>query len=548
VSDQGWQNAVLRDLGVPPSGLVTPANPTGSAASPGAAAQPRQVYAPQAAPADGYAPHAPPADEPVPQAAPVDGYAPQAAPESYAPPASPENAFPEEPDSSEHNPEGAHPVISSPLSAPVSSEPLQNGSQPPYYLQEPTAAPDQPAPDQPAPDQPVPHQSSAPPDQPAPDQPVPDRPAASPGQEYPDLVHPDLVFPDVGQSSLGPTSPPVQHPDQQHAGPGQWDQAAQQAPPPQAPPGHVPPQPPPPSPPQSPAYAEGLLHKRAHGDPLMRRMGRGISKAVGASAAQDVRENADLAGRIRLPISTCRRIAVTSIRGGAGKTTVAGLTATMLMQVRQDRILAADADSGLGSLPLRMGVQTDLSLQDLARSRPRSWDEASRFLAHSADGLWVLSNTSRGRIGAELEIDTFRTATGELSRYFSAMVIDCGAGLLPELQRGILAEAHAHVLVTPATVDGALSARGALDWMAGNGFAALLPRTIVTLVTHTPHEDADLERARQMLSAGGMTVVHMPYDRHLASGTPIDLGLAGEATQSATTRIAAEMFGRAALV
>jgi MinD-like ATPase involved in chromosome partitioning or flagellar assembly len=536
VSDQGWQNAVLRDLGVPPSGLVTPANPTGSAASPGAAAHPRQAYAPQAAPADGYAPQVPPADEPVPQAAPVDGYAPQASPESYAPQASLEDAFPAGPDWSEHNPESAHHVISSPLSAPVSSEPLQNGSQPPYYLQEPSAVPDQ---------------SSAPadepgPEQPAPDQPAPDRPSAPPGQEYPDLVHPDLVFPDLGQSSLGPASPPVQQPDPQHAGPGQWDQA-QQAP---APPGHVPPQPPPPSPPQSqpPAYAEGLLHKRAHGDPLMRRMGRGISKAVGASAAQDARENADFAGRIRLPISTCRRIAVTSIRGGAGKTTVAGLAATVLTQVRQDRVLAADADSGLGSLPLRMGVQTDLSLQDLARARPRSWEETSRFLAHSADGLWVLSNTSRGRIGVELEIDTFRTATGELSRYFSAMVIDCGAGLLPELQRGILAEAHAHVLVTPATVDGALSARGALDWMAGNGFAALLPRTIVTLVTHTPHEDSDLERARHMLSAGGMTVVHVPYDRHLASGTPIDLALAGEATQNATTRIAAEVFSRATLV
>jgi MinD-like ATPase involved in chromosome partitioning or flagellar assembly len=278
----------------------------------------------------------------------------------------------------------------------------------------------------------------------------------------------------------------------------------------------------------------------------MRRMGRGLRSAVGASAAHDARESADIAGRIRLPVSTCRRIAVTSIRGGAGKTTVAGLMATMITQIRQDRVLTADADSGLGSLPLRMGVQTDLSLQELARARPRSWEEAARFLACSADGLWVLSNTSRGRIGAELDIDTFRAATGEMSRYFSAIVIDCGAGLLPELQRGILAEAHAQVLVTPATVDGALSARGALDWMAGNGFGALLPRTVVTLVTHTPHEDADLDRAQHMLSAGGIPVVHVPYDRHLAGGTPIDLPMIGEAGRLAAARIAAEVFSRAA--
>jgi MinD-like ATPase involved in chromosome partitioning or flagellar assembly len=416
----------------------------------------------------------------------------------------------------------------------------------------------------------------------SPQQPWTPQPGAGPGDngpggaagqpEYPDLAHPDLDFSNLAHPSLGLSPAPPQldvQPDpsfqdawgqagaqqpqqwtadpQGRPGPGQqWGNQTPQAsaaPPVAALPEHGA------APAAGPgAFADELLRNKRHGDPLMRRVGRGIGKAVGATAAHDAREQADLASRIRQPVPTCRRIAVTSIRGGAGKTTVAGLTATVITQVRQDRVLATDADSGLGSLPLRMGVQTELSLQDLARAHPRSWEEATRFLAQSADGLWVLSNTTRGRIGAELEIDTFRSATGEMSRYFSAMVIDCGAGLLPELQRGILTEAHAQILVTPATVDGALSARGALDWMAGNGYGALLPRTIVTLVTHTPHEDADLERAKHLLSAGGMTVVHVPYDRHLAGGTPIELPLTGEAAQNAATRIAAEIFSRAASV
>jgi MinD-like ATPase involved in chromosome partitioning or flagellar assembly len=403
---------------------------------------------------------------------------------------------------------------------------------------------------------------------------------AAPEQPYPDLVHPDLVFPDLAHPSLGmsPAEPQaLQPPAQQQDSPRQGPQTGpQQGTQPGTHPGRqTGPQPDPqggspaeargggapqagqqptPQPVQQPAqwgpgaYADELVRNKRHGDPLMRRWGRGIKNAVGASAGQDARESADLMGRIRLPVPTCRRIAVTSIRGGAGKTTVAGLMATMITQIRQDRVLAADADSGLGSLPFRMGVQTDVSLQDLARARPRSWDEATRFLARSADGLWVLANTSRGRIGSELEIDTFRAATGEMSRYFSAIVIDCGAGLLPELQRGILAEVHAQVLVTPATVDGALSARGALDWMAGNGFGGLLPRTVVVLVTHTPHEDADLDRAQHMLSAGGIPVVHVPYDRHLAGGTSIDLPMTGEAARNSATRIAAEVFSRAASV
>ncbi|HEX6471532.1 MAG TPA: MinD/ParA family protein [Streptosporangiaceae bacterium] len=450
MSDQGWQNAVLQDLGVPHAGLVTAANPAG--------------------------PQVPPPPPPMPPAAPSP------APNPAPPPA---------------------PAPEAPLPAPVVV--TENGREP----------------------------------HPQPEQ-------------YADLAHPDLAFPDLAHPSLGwsPAAP----------------QAAQPAPPPAAPPQapQTPPIGPSPEPPQGPpapqapqgpgqpgqwgpaGYTDDLVRNKRHGDPLIRRMGRGITRAVGASAAQDARESADLAARIRRPVPTCRRIAVTSIRGGAGKTTVAGLMATMITQIRQDRVLAADADSGLGSLPLRMGVQAELSLQDLARARPRSWEDATRFLARSAGGLWVLSNTSRGRIGTELEIEAFRAATGEMSRYFSAIVIDCGAGLLPELQRGILAEAHAQVLVTPATVDGALSARGALDWMAGNGFGGLLPRTVVTLVTHTPHEDADLDRAQHMLSAGGIPVVHVPYDRHLAGGSPIDLPMTGEAARNAAIRIAAEVFGRAA--
>jgi MinD-like ATPase involved in chromosome partitioning or flagellar assembly len=433
-----------------------------------------------------------------------------------------------------------------PLSAPP-AQTYQNGRQPTGW-----DTPAQPAAEQQAPAQPAP---------------PPSRPPAAPGSEYADLAHPDLVFPDLAHPSLGlssaepsvdvqadrsfqdawerqpghrsdqprrpgapsrqPGGAPQAQPDQRAA---QWTGQAQQAPP------------------GPEAYADELLRNKRHGDPLLRRMGRGIGKVVGATAGQDARQSAEISGRILLPVPTCRRIAVTSIRGGAGKTTVAGLIATVLTRYRQDRVLAADADSGLGSLPLRMGVQPGRSLQDLARGHPRSWEEAARFLAQSADGLWVLSNTSGGRIGAELEIETFRSATGEMSRYFSAIIIDCGAGLLPELQRGILAESHAQVLVTPATADGALSARGALDWMAENGFGALLPRTVVALVTHTPHEDADLERAQHMLSAGDMTVVHVPYDRHLAGGTPIDLSMTSEAAQSAATWIAAEVFSRAASV
>ncbi|MCO5974659.1 MinD/ParA family protein [Actinoallomurus sp. WRP6H-15] len=267
---------------------------------------------------------------------------------------------------------------------------------------------------------------------------------------------------------------------------------------------------------------------------------------MGAAAANDVRKATDVAAVLSRPVPSCRQIVVTSIRGGAGKTTVAGLTATVIAQYRQDRVLAVDADSGLGSLPLRMGVGPRLSLHDLTSSpQPRSFEEASRYLAQTTDGLWVLSATAGGRIAGELDLATFRTAAGAMSRYFAASVIDCGAGLLAELQRGIMAEAHAQVMVTPGTVDGALSAHGALEWQANNGYEHLLPHTVIAFVTHTPHVDADLTRAAQMLSSGGLPVVHIPYDRHLAAGTAVESARIGHETRAAVIRIAVEAFARA---
>jgi MinD-like ATPase involved in chromosome partitioning or flagellar assembly len=291
-----------------------------------------------------------------------------------------------------------------------------------------------------------------------------------------------------------------------------------------------------------------LVRRSTHGDPLVRRVSRGVRRAVGVAAANEVRKTADVESVLGRPVPSCRQIAVTSIRGGAGKTTVAGLTATVLAQYRQDRVLAVDADSGLGSLPLRLGIGAERSLHDLASSHPQNFDEASRYLARTADGLWVLSGTAGGQITHELDLATFQAVAGRMSRYFAAVFIDCGAGLLPELQRGILADAHSQVMVTHGTVDGALSARSALEWQAHNGYQHLLARTVIAFVTHTPHVDADLSRGGQMLSVGGLPVVHMPYDRHLAAGTALESARIGQGARAAAIRVAIEAFARATSV
>ncbi|WP_242608588.1 MinD/ParA family ATP-binding protein [Actinomadura formosensis] len=294
----------------------------------------------------------------------------------------------------------------------------------------------------------------------------------------------------------------------------------------------------------APVPAEELVRKNQHGDPLARRMGRNVRRAVGGGS-REAREMAAFVELMQRSVPSTRQIAIASVRGGAGKTTMAALVATELARHRQDRVLAADADAELGSLPLRLGVRSQLSLFDLAGQNPRSFEEAARFLSRTPEGLFVLSSTRGGRIAGEFTLETFQNALNVVARYVGATVIDCGAGILTELNRGVVAASHGLVLVTPGTVDGALSARGALEWYAANELGDLLRRTVIAMVSHAPQVGADLHRAHQMLTAWGLPVVFVPYDRHLATGSSVDMSKVSAAARSSVTRIVHEVFARA---
>ncbi|WP_329245971.1 AAA family ATPase [Actinoallomurus sp. NBC_01490] len=282
-----------------------------------------------------------------------------------------------------------------------------------------------------------------------------------------------------------------------------------------------------------------------HGDPLLRRVGRGVRRAVGVSAAQEVQDWTAVADGLRQPVTTIRRIAVCSVRGGAGKTTVAALVASALARHRQDRVLLIDADPGLGSLPLRFGRSGTPSLRDLAGRRPTSFDEVAPHLTRTDTDLWVLPGVGGEMADRPLDVATYESVTSMLTRFFTIVVVDCGAGMVGELPEAILAGAHACLHVTPATSDGAIGVGHALEWMGRNGFGALVPRTMAVFATHAPHARPDLDQATGLLHDNGVGVAYLPYDRHLASGGVLIPGLLAESTRTAALTIAAEALTRA---
>lgn len=274
-------------------------------------------------------------------------------------------------------------------------------------------------------------------------------------------------------------------------------------------------------------------------------MGRGVRRAVGVSASQEVHDWASAAAGLQQSITTIRRIAVTSVRGGAGKTTVSVLIASALARHRQDRVLLVDADPGLGSLPMRFGMTAAPSLRDLAGHQPDTFEEAKPYLTRTDAGLWVLPG-ARGQMADQpLDRETYESAMSVLSRFFTVVVIDCGVGMVGDLMHAILAGAHACVHVTPATGDGAVGVGRALDWMGRNGHGDLVRRTVSVFSTQAPHARPDLRQAADLLRDNGIGVSYLPYDRHLASGGVLVPSLLAESTRAAALLIAAEALTRA---
>lgn len=597
MTDSSWQQAVLRDIGFSQRGLQTSDEaPTGVAPPSWGADAPRpaprpapaqdapgpagaQPYSsPPAGPAQPATPQ-PPAPQPAPQPAAQPAPQPAAAPPADARPASADPSS-----QATQQPPQAHPEPD-PRPAPVPAAPetpdQQASQQPPHDAPRQQDAPQQQDATQPgtpqqeapvpqeAPRQDAPQQNAAQQDAaaaqapPQPDaapqppepaqQPQGQEPSAQQGADVPAepqqadlLVHSEFDWEAAVNPVLGAV-PTADQSGRDGAEPGDAASGGsappahgQQPAPGQAVPGQgVPGQ-------AGDAHqipADDLVRKNQHGDPLARRLGRGVRNAMGGGA-REARERAAFAELMQRSVPSSRQIAVASVRGGAGKTTMAAMLATELALHRADRVLAADADAELGSLPLRLGVRPQMSLFELAAANPATFEEVERYLARTPQGLYVLSSTRGGRIAGEFTLETFQTALSSVSRYVAATVVDCGAGILTEVNRGVVAGSHGLVLVTPGTVDGALSARGALEWYSANDQGGLLGRTVIAMVSHAPQVGADLQRAQQMLAAWGLPVVFVPYDRHLATGSSVELSKVSAAARSAFTRIVHEVFSR----
>ncbi|MFC5058564.1 cellulose synthase operon protein YhjQ/BcsQ [Saccharothrix xinjiangensis] len=298
--------------------------------------------------------------------------------------------------------------------------------------------------------------------------------------------------------------------------------------------------------PVPPLDPESVAGRRRAGEPAHRRVARSVRR-VFASSSAEVHELAELIAAVQQPITTGRRIAVTGVRGGAGKTTVAALIGRVFARRRADRVLAVDADPEVGSLAWRLGTPTGHPVTVLARrllaGEVLGMADLEPLLGAAGPGLWSVPAPVRPGPAADA-VSAAREVGRSLSRHFGVTVLDCGHGMV--LPAPVLVEAHAVVVAAPATLDGVRSTRVVLDRLHAAPGVVDLGRVVVVLSSlNDRSEGVDLDRARRAVGVLGVPVVHLGFDRHLAGGGVVDVRRLAEPTVVSATRVAALALKRA---
>jgi MinD-like ATPase involved in chromosome partitioning or flagellar assembly len=253
----------------------------------------------------------------------------------------------------------------------------------------------------------------------------------------------------------------------------------------------------------------------------------------------------DVLHRIRRPLIQSHRIAVTSIKGGVGKTTVSTLLGLVMAENRGDRVIVLDANPDAGTLADRLTGESSVTVRELLRDidRIHTWTEVTRYTS-LAGRLQVLASEQDPASSEAFNREEYEQICGLLDRFFNIIITDSGTGLVHSAMEGTLKLADSLIVVGAPTVDGAGRASKTLDWLLAHGHSQLASEAVVVLSCDRMSPEVDRDRIHEHFASRSRAVVEIPHDPHLATGGRVELAHLRPATRAAVYELAALMADR----
>lgn len=279
---------------------------------------------------------------------------------------------------------------------------------------------------------------------------------------------------------------------------------------------------------------EGLLQEFVYGI-TMHTVNLGDSYRVRHRKALDARIGKPFEGGTRF-------VAVLTRKGGVGKTTISTLLGMALADVREDRVVAVDANPDRGTLAERITKNTRATVRDVVTRAGTltTFTDFQTLISRDSTRLDVLASDTDPTISEAFDEDDYNVVADIAERFYSIVVTDCGTGMLHSAMRATLQRADSVVVVCGGSVDESRLASETLTWLETNGYENLVSNAVVALNTSTQGTNlVKLEEIEAHFQSRARDIVRIPYDPSLATGSIIRYDELRPITREAARELAA---------
>ncbi|WP_168214773.1 MinD/ParA family ATP-binding protein [Mycolicibacterium sp. ELW1] len=265
-------------------------------------------------------------------------------------------------------------------------------------------------------------------------------------------------------------------------------------------------------------------------------------KLINVGEGQRAAHHTNLVAQVNRPLQGCYKIALLSLKGGVGKTTITATLGGTFATIRGDRVIAVDANPDRGTLSQKVPLETPATVRHLLRDAEKieRYSDVRGYTSQGPSRLEVLASESDPAVSEAFSATDYDKALAVLERFYSLVLTDCGTGLLHSAMTSVLSQADALVVVSSGSVDGARSASATLDWLDAHGHQDLVRRSVCVINAVRPRSGkVDMQKVVDHFSRRCRAVCVVPFDPHLEEGAEIDLERLKPKTREALVQLAA---------
>jgi MinD-like ATPase involved in chromosome partitioning or flagellar assembly len=265
-------------------------------------------------------------------------------------------------------------------------------------------------------------------------------------------------------------------------------------------------------------------------------------KLINVGESRKVNRRNALTVQVKRPLRGCYRIALLSLKGGVGKTTITATLGATFASIRGDRVVAVDANPDRGTLSQKVPLETPATVRHLLRDAEgiAAYSDVRAYTSQGPSRLEVLASEQDPAVSEAFSSDDYTRTLEVLERFYSLVLTDCGTGMLHSAMSAVLENADVLIVISSGSVDGARSASATLDWLDAHGHQDMVRNAIAVINAVRPKSGkVDMKKVVDHFARRCRAVTQVPFDPHLEEGAEISLDRLKPETREALLELAA---------